>query len=148
MHLYKKHTGHMTILVADDDEIVLKTIELRLKKDGYNVILTNDGREALLKIEEMPPDLIITDIMMPFASGLEIIDAVKNKQGRKIPIIVLSAVGEEKVVREALQLGADDYITKPFTPAKLSMTVKKYMPGMKKLRTRITEEIDPIHYID
>lgn len=118
----------MTILVAEDDLIMLKTIEHRLKKDGHNIILCQDGREALKKIEELSPDLIITDIMMPFSSGLEIIEAVKKRDGKKIPIIVLSAMGQENVVLEAFQLGADDYITKPFSPNELSMRVKRYMP--------------------
>jgi len=119
----------MTILVAEDEMIMLKTIELRLKKDGYNVIATQDGMEALKKIEELCPDLIITDIMMPFLSGLEIIETVKKKLGRKTPIIVLSAMGQENVVLDAFQLGADDYITKPFSPNELSMRVKRYIPS-------------------
>ena len=118
----------MTILVAEDDMIMLKTIELRLKKDGHSIITTQDGREALKKIEELSPDLIITDIMMPFASGLEIIESVKKRLGKKIPVIVLSAMGQENVVLEAFQLGADDYITKPFSPNELSVRVKRYSP--------------------
>lgn len=118
----------MTILVAEDDLIMLKTIEHRLRKDGHNIILCQDGREALNKIEELSLDLIITDIMMPFSSGLEIIGAVKKKEGKKIPVIVLSAMGQENVVLEAFQLGADDYITKPFSPNELSMRVKRYIP--------------------
>ncbi|MDQ6901993.1 MAG: response regulator [Bacteroidota bacterium] len=118
----------MTILVAEDEMMMLKTIELRLKKDGHKIILCQDGREAIKKIEELTPDLIITDIMMPYASGLEIIGAVKAKGGKKIPIIVLSAMGQENVVLEAFQLGADDYITKPFSPNELSVRVKRYIP--------------------
>lgn len=117
----------MTILVAEDEMIMLKTIELRLKKDGYTVITTQDGREALAKIEEHSPDLVITDIMMPFSSGLEIVGVLKNRD-KKIPVIVLSAMGQENVVLQAFQLGADDYITKPFSPNELSMRVKRYLP--------------------
>lgn len=118
----------MTILVAEDEIIMLKTIELRLKKDGHSVIICQDGREAVKKIEEHSPDLIITDMMMPFLSGLEIIDTVKKMGGKRIPIIVLSAMGQENVVLEAFQLGADDYITKPFSPNELSVRVKRYIP--------------------
>lgn len=118
----------MKILVAEDELIMLKTIELRLKKDGHEVVTCNDGREAIQKIEEIHPDLIITDIMMPFASGLEIIEAVKRRSGKSIRIIVLSAMGQENVVLEAFQLGADDYITKPFSPNELSMRVRRYIP--------------------
>jgi DNA-binding response OmpR family regulator len=119
----------MTILVAEDEIIMLKTIELRLKKDGHTVITCQDGREALEKFEQLSPDLIITDMMMPFLSGLEIISEVKKKGGKKIPIIVLSAMGQENVVLEAFQLGADDYITKPFSPNELSVRVKRYTPN-------------------
>lgn len=118
----------MKILVAEDEMIMQKTIELRLKKDGHEVITCSDGREAIQKIEEINPDLIITDIMMPFASGLEIIEAVKRNGSKNIRIIVLSAMGQENVVLEAFQLGADDYITKPFSPNELSMRVKRYNP--------------------
>ena len=117
----------MTILIAEDDLIMLKTIEHRLKKDGHTVILAADGREALKELEALSPDLIITDIMMPFSSGLEIVEAAKKKAGKKIPVIVLSAMGQENVVLEAFQLGADDFITKPFSPNELSMRVKRYL---------------------
>ncbi len=117
----------MIILVAEDDLIISKTIEYRLKKDGHTVMIAHDGREALKQLEGISPDLIITDIMMPFASGLEIIGAAKKKAGASIPVIVLSAMGQENVVLEAFQLGADDYITKPFSPNELSMRVKRYV---------------------
>ena len=123
----------MKILVAEDEMIMQKTIELRLKKDGHEVITCSDGREAIQKIEEINPDLIITDIMMPFASGLEIIEAVKRNGGKNIRIIVLSAMGQENVVLEAFQLGADDYITKPFSPNELSMRVKRYSVDTKEV---------------
>ena len=123
----------MKILVAEDEMIMQKTIELRLKKDGHEVTTCSDGREAIQKIEEINPDLIITDIMMPFASGLEIIEAVKRNGGKNIRIIVLSAMGQENVVLEAFQLGADDYITKPFSPNELSMRVKRYSVDKKEV---------------
>ncbi|MEO7960316.1 MAG: response regulator transcription factor [Ginsengibacter sp.] len=118
----------MKILIAEDELIMLKTIEYRLKKDGHTIMMTEDGREAIAKIDEFQPDLIITDIMMPFASGLEIIEAVTKRAGKKIPVIVLSAMGQENVVLEAFQLGAADYITKPFSPNELSVRVKRYAP--------------------
>ena len=115
----------MRILVAEDEPILLRIIEMRLKKDGHEVIISKDGREALARIEELAPDLIIADIMMPFASGLEIVGAVK-KRSVSIPVIILSAMDQENVVLEAFQLGADDYITKPFSLNELSVRVKKF----------------------
>ena len=116
----------MKILVADDEPIMLKTIALKLKKDGYDILTTDNGREALEMIERDKPDLVITDIMMPYASGLEIVGKVKQS-GSKIPIIVLSAMGQENVVLEAFNLGADDFISKPFSPNELSVRVKRLM---------------------
>lgn len=116
----------MKILVAEDEPIMQKTIALRLRKDGHEVVTTDNGREALSLISEQPPDLIITDIMMPYASGLEIVSAV-NLLEKKIPVIVLSAMGQENVVLEAFNLGADDFISKPFSPNELSMRVKRLM---------------------
>jgi DNA-binding response OmpR family regulator len=117
----------MKILVAEDEPILLKTIEVRLKKDGHQIFLAEDGQQALEKITALSPDLIITDIMMPYASGLEIIAFVKKNTGRKVPIIILSAMGQEDVILEAFQLGADDYITKPFSPNELSVRVKRLL---------------------
>lgn len=120
----------MKILIADDELIMLKIIELRLKKDGHEVIVTSNGQEALEKIKQEDPDMIIADIMMPFTSGLEIVSVVKqDKQRRNVPIIILSSMGQENVVLEAFNLGADDYITKPFSPNELSMRVKRLAPA-------------------
>lgn len=115
----------MKILIAEDEMTMRKIIEMKLKKDGHEVIVTSDGNEALEKIAFHNPDLIITDIMMPFSSGLEIIGAVKKRPGKNVPIIVLSSLGQENVVLEAFNLGADDFITKPFSPNELSMRVKR-----------------------
>ncbi|MEO7531553.1 MAG: response regulator transcription factor [Sediminibacterium sp.] len=117
----------MRILVAEDEPMLLKTIELKLKKEGYEVIATSDGRQALIEIEGSNPDLVITDIMMPYASGLEIISLVRQKITRKIPIIMLTAMEQEKVVMEAFELGADDYITKPFSLNELLIRVKRLL---------------------
>lgn len=121
----------MKILIADDELIMLKIIELRLKKDGHDVIVTSNGQEALEQIKLQDPDMIIADIMMPFTSGLEIVSVVKhNNNYRKVPIIILSSMGQENVVLEAFKLGADDYITKPFSPNELSMRVKRLVSAV------------------
>jgi DNA-binding response OmpR family regulator len=117
----------MRILIAEDEPLILMALERHLKKEGFEVIITADGREALFVLENHSPDLIITDILMPFTSGLELIGIVKSNPGKKIPVIVLSALGQEKTVMEAFQLGADDFITKPFNPAELSMRVKRLL---------------------
>ncbi len=91
------------------------------------MITANDGRDALAKIEQHAPDLVISDIMMPYVSGLEIVAFLsENNQGKKTPIIILSGMGQEDTVLEAFQLGADDFITKPFSPSELSVRVKRF----------------------
>jgi DNA-binding response OmpR family regulator len=131
----------MKILIADDELIMLKIIELRLKKDGHEVIVTSNGQEALEQIKLQDPDMIIADIMMPFTSGLEIVSVVKHDNNyRKVPIIILSSMGQENVVLEAFNLGADDYITKPFSPNELSMRVKR-LASSANLHSRVEEII-------
>ncbi|MES2003682.1 MAG: response regulator transcription factor [Bacteroidota bacterium] len=117
----------MKILVAEDEPMLLKTIELKLRKEGYEVIATADGRDAIAKIAEAEPDMVLTDIMMPYASGLEIVSIVKQPGKKRIPVIILSAMEQEKVVMEAFELGADDYITKPFSLNELVIRVKRLM---------------------
>ena len=117
----------MKILVAEDESLMLMAIEAKLKNEGFEVIGAQDGREALKILETTTPDLIITDILMPYTSGLELISIVKSDPNKKLPIIVLSGLGQEDTVMEAFQLGADDFITKPFNPTELSVRVKRLM---------------------
>jgi two-component system response regulator VicR len=122
------------MLIAEDDPLISMTLETFFTKEGYKVISTNNGREAMLKIEEHLPDIIITDVMMPFYSGLEIIAKIKSGFNKKIIVVVLSAMGQESAVKEAFELGADDYVTKPFSLAELSLRVKR----LAKVRGRNT----------
>jgi DNA-binding response OmpR family regulator len=117
----------MKVLVAEDESMLLKTIEIKLRKEGYEVIATEDGRQAMEFIQKESPDLVITDIMMPYASGLEIVSFIRNKMDKKIPVIMLSGMEQEKVVLEAFELGADDYITKPFSLNELVIRVKRLL---------------------
>ncbi|MDQ0476899.1 MULTISPECIES: response regulator transcription factor [Chryseobacterium] len=114
----------MVILIAEDDELILKTIEHKLLKDGYKVILSRNGKEAIDHIQNTDINLIITDIMMPFASGIEILSAIKST-GKKIPVIMLSSMGQEEVVLNAFDLGASDFIVKPFSPNELMLRTKR-----------------------
>ncbi len=115
----------MLILIAEDDEIILKTIEHKLVKEGYQVMLTRNGKDAIETIKNTDVDLIITDIMMPFASGIEILSAVQTT-GKKIPVIMLSSLGQEDVVLNAFALGASDFIVKPFSPNELILRIKRF----------------------
>lgn len=118
----------MKILIAEDEQVTLLTLEQCLKGEGYEVITARDGREALGKLEQAAPDLILTDIMMPFTSGLEFIGIVKSSPDKRhIPIIVLSGIEEESTVMQAFKLGADDFISKPFNPQELILRVKRFL---------------------
>lgn len=116
----------MLILIAEDDELILKTIEHKLLKEGHEVILTRNGREAIDTLKEKDVDLAITDIMMPFASGIEILSAIKS-MGKDVPVIMLSSMGQEEVVLNAFDLGASDFIVKPFSPSELMLRVRRFL---------------------
>ena len=115
----------MKILVCEDDYMLLKTIEYKLKRDGYEVILAPDGKVASEILGETEVDLIITDLLMPYMSGLEVINLVRNEMKKDIPILVLSKIGLEDTVLKAFDMGADDYMVKPFSPLELGIRVKK-----------------------
>lgn len=116
----------MKILVAEDEPLMLMAIEAKLKTIGFEVVAVSDGQQALKVLETYKADLIITDILMPYTSGLELIGIVKSKNA-KLPIIVLSGLGEEEIVLEAFNLGADDFLTKPFKPIDLELRVKRLL---------------------
>jgi len=117
----------MKILVCEDDYMVIKAIEHKLSREGYEVEIANDGRQATEKIKTQEYDLMITDLLMPFTGGLELINLLRNDMKKTLPIIVLSKVGNEETIIEAFKLGADDYLTKPFSPNELSIRVKRFL---------------------
>lgn len=119
-----------TILIADDEPMILKALEFKLKKEGYVVVVASDGKEVKEMIDEKLPDLLITDVMMPFFNGLEVLTYAKEKSEGKLPVLVLSAVGQEANVLDAFQLGADDFMTKPFSPNELGIRVKKLLANL------------------
>ena len=115
----------MKILICEDEEIMLTALEFRLQRQGFEVLIAKDGKQALEKVKTDSPDLIVADVMMPFISGLELIDYVRRDLGSMLPIIVISALEHEETVLEAFRLGASDFITKPFKPNELILRIKK-----------------------
>lgn len=115
----------MTVLICEDEEIMLTAISFRMRKQGFNVVIAQDGREALDKIAEYQPDFIVTDIMVPFVSGLEIVTTLRNDRQSQVPIIVMSALDQEETILEAFRRGANDFIAKPFKPNELILRIKK-----------------------
>ena len=116
----------MKILVAEDDEIMLAYIAQQLKQEGFIVITATNGREAMEVFEQNSPDLVITDIMMPFTSGLEFLNVIRSNSNN-VPVLVLSALDEEDTVLEAFNIGADDFLIKPVKPGELSIRVKRLL---------------------
>lgn len=113
------------ILVVEDDELMIKILQFILKKEGYQITISKDGLNAIERIPIIEPDLVITDVMLPYKSGLEVINFIKSNY-KDTPVIVLSALGEEeRTVVEAFKLGADDFIAKPFNPNELMLRVKR-----------------------
>lgn len=113
------------ILIAEDDELTCKAIMHRLEREGYKVDIAKNGKQALTKLDKSKFDILLVDIHMPHVTGLEIIKYVRKEKHSTIPIAVVSRIGSEKTVLEAFELGADDYITKPFNPEDLVHRVQK-----------------------
>lgn len=109
-----------TILVVDDTHDVLQVLSRRLQSWGYKALTTDNGEEALQIAEEQLPDLVLLDIMMPQMKGREVCSRLKtNPKTKHIPVIFLTALGLADHVKGGMDLGADDYIVKPFEPAQL-----------------------------
>jgi two-component system alkaline phosphatase synthesis response regulator PhoP len=109
-----------TVLLVEDDPVILRLLEVNFEMEGFNVLLAHDGLEGIDVARDKGPDLIISDIMMPKASGLELVAALKGDDATaSIPIILLSAKAQAADLKAGLDAGADDYVTKPFEPLDL-----------------------------
>jgi len=114
------------ILVAEDQLHVRKLIAYKLQNSGYTVVTAEDGAEALQKIKEVKPTLVLLDVMMPLMTGFEVLAAMKQDEEIKhIPVLLVTAQSKEDEILRGLELGAEDYITKPFSPNELAARVKK-----------------------
>src|SRR5712675_912587 len=110
------------ILVVDDEAQITRVLKTTLSSQGYGIRTASDGEEALLLMKDWAPDLVVTDLRMPNMDGLELCRRIRSES--HIPIIVLSVKGEETIKVEALDAGADDYITKPFSVNELLARVR------------------------
>ncbi|MFK5959512.1 MAG: response regulator transcription factor [Lutibacter sp.] len=115
------------IVLAEDNSTLSLLLKFKLEREGYEVLKASDGKEAIDLIEKNSPSLILTDIMMPFISGLEVISHVRNKLNLKTPIIVFSSAGQEEMVLKAFNLGATDFMAKPFSPNELVIRIKRIL---------------------
>jgi DNA-binding response OmpR family regulator len=108
------------ILVVDDETYIVHILEFTLTMEGYEVLTAADGEEALRRLEQDHPDLVVLDIMMPKLDGYEVLRRIRaDEEFRQLPVILLSAKGRPIDRETGLEIGADDYIVKPFSPRRL-----------------------------
>jgi two-component system phosphate regulon response regulator PhoB len=126
------------ILVVEDEDALSTLLQYNLEKDGYDVDLASDGEEALTMVSEQAPDLVILDWMLPKISGIEVCRRLRNRtETRNVPIIMLTARGEETDRIRGLDTGADDYVIKPFAMSELSARIRAVL---RRIRPGLSED--------
>jgi len=110
----------LTVLVIDDDPVILELLRVNFEIEGFDVVCARDGDEGFAMAQEIHPDVVISDIMMPRRDGLQLLSDLKgDPRTEDLPVILLSAKAQKSEVQHGLDMGADDYITKPFDPIQL-----------------------------
>lgn len=117
----------MKVLIAEDNDLMRKSLAFYLKDEGFQVLEVTNGKEALQAVESHQIELVITDLNMPESGGLELIHTIRDVLKKDMPIIVLTASGVEKSELEAFELGASEFISKPFSPHVLKARIKKLL---------------------
>ena len=115
------------LLLAEDDELLAALLSFRLKKAGYEVIQCIDGKQMKEQLNMALPDVIVSDIMMPYFSGIELVEYVRKELASSIPIIIISSAGNEENVLSAFELGANDFLSKPVSPSELLVRLQREM---------------------
>ena len=118
------------ILIVDDEPFNLDLLEQELTDLGYAVARADDGAQALSEIEQVAPDLVLLDYLMPRMNGFEVLHTVR-KTNKDLPVVIITAHGSIERAVEAIKAGADDFITKPFDPEHLALVVKKNLERAK-----------------
>ena len=131
------------ILIVDDDKKTVDLIRMYLEKDGYRVLTANDGQQALLAARHKRPNLVILDLMLPTVDGLDVCRILRSES--KVPIIMLTAKSTEHDKLVGLDLGADDYVTKPFSPRELLARVRAVL---RRLSENEAREVDEVRFGD
>ena len=125
--------GKLTVPVIDDDPVILELLRVNFEIEGFDVICAKDGDEGLLRAQNDHPDVVISDIMMPRRDGLQLLaDLKEGPATQDLPVILLSAKAQKTEVQQGLELGADDYITKPFDPLELIDRLNAVMPRPRR----------------
>jgi two-component system phosphate regulon response regulator PhoB len=125
----------ITVLVVEDEAHIRRVLEYNLKLDGFEVYLAEDGAAGLKLATEKQPDVILLDWLMPVMNGLQVLKKLKNDSyTENIPVFMLTAKGMLNDVTQALDIGADDYITKPFNPTQLGKTIREKLEKCSKTK--------------
>ena len=112
--------GKLTVLVIDDDPVILELLRVNFEIEGFDVICATDGEDGLRRAQADRPDVVISDVMMPRRDGLQLLTELKGDPATEdLPVILLSAKAQKSEVQHGIDMGADDYITKPFDPLEL-----------------------------
>lgn len=130
----------MKILVVEDDPVILETVEYNLTRQGYEVDMAENGRVGLDKARHNKPDLIILDVMLPGIDGFEVCRIVRKEMN--VPIIMLTAKSDEVDKVVGLEMGADDYLTKPFSMRELLARVKAMQRRVRLIREEVVSEVE------
>lgn len=131
-----------TILIVDDEEDIIELIKYNLKNEGYSILTALTGEQAIKITKQSQLDLIVLDLMLPGIDGLEVTKYLKNnEQTRDIPIVMLTAKGEESDIVTGLELGANDYMSKPFSPKVLVARIRAIFRRRKKNTMEPTDSI-------
>ncbi len=126
------------ILVVEDEDALATLLQYNLEKEGYEVVLATDGEEALMLVEERAPDLVVLDWMLPKVSGIEVCRRLRGRAPtRNVPVVMLTARGEESDRIRGLDTGADDYVIKPFSMAELTARIRAVL---RRIRPGLAED--------
>lgn len=135
----KSEMQNPMILIVDDEERMVRFIRLNLEQDGFSTAEANSGMEAMQKLRDQLPDLMLLDVMLPDIDGFEVLSMVREISS--IPVIMLTAKGEEEEKIRGLELGADDYITKPFSPRELVSRIRAVIRRAESISSASARDI-------
>ena len=140
-----RHVSQQSVLVVDDEEAIAEAVRARLESEGYRVLVAGDGPEAIRICDDETPDLVVLDLMLPGMDGLEVCRRIQRD--RWVPVLMLTARTEEADKVAGFAVGADDYLTKPFSLRELVVRVKAILRRVERIRgAEATEPTEPIRH--
>jgi len=115
----------MKVLIVDDEPNILMSLDFLMRKEGYEVFIARDGSEAMAIVDSEKPEIVVLDIMMPKVDGYQVCEYIKKKSNYDMRVIFLSAKTKEEDIKKAYEIGADLFLTKPFSPRNLIRNIKE-----------------------